>query len=70
MRIVASNPDAIGDFIIRQPFYAALHHAGHELILIVRPHVLPFVSHIAPFAKAIALPADPYQTDVAESLSS
>ena len=64
MRIVASNPDAIGDFVLRQPFYTALHQAGHTLFLIVRPHVLPLVKVIAPFASAMAFPVDPYQTDV------
>lgn len=54
--------------ILRQPLYAALTEAGHDLTLIVRPLVLPLMRAIAPRAKVLSLPVDPYhgQLDAAE----
>lgn len=60
MRIVATNPDTIGDFVLRQPLYAALTGAGHELMLVVRPLVLPLVPLIAPGARYVICEANPY----------
>jgi ADP-heptose:LPS heptosyltransferase len=60
MKIVISNPDAIGDMILRQPFYAALGEAGHELLLLVRPSVLPFARSVAPGASYLTILAEPY----------
>lgn len=65
MRILASNPDTLGDLILRQPLYAALRAAGHELALIVRPGVAPLVPHVAPGAAVIELPYEPYADDIA-----
>jgi ADP-heptose:LPS heptosyltransferase len=48
MRIIASNPDTIGDVLLRQPLYQALQNAGHELTLIVRPLLAPVMQSIAP----------------------
>ena len=60
MRILASNPDTLGDLVLRQPMYHALESAGHELLLIVRPSVLPLVKYVAPSAATLVLPAEVY----------
>jgi hypothetical protein len=60
MKIVISNPDSIGDMIHRQPFYAALREARHELLLLVQPKVLPFAQLVAPGASYLTIPAEPY----------
>ena len=60
MKIVVSNPDAIGDTILRQPFYAALLESGHRLLLLVQPLVLPFARLVAPGALYLTIPAEPY----------
>ncbi|QOJ15721.1 MAG: hypothetical protein HRU75_14190 [Planctomycetia bacterium] len=60
MRILASNPDGIGDFLLRQPLYAALVSAGHDLLLLVRPHHLPLAPLVAPGALVFVIDGDPY----------
>jgi len=60
MRILASNPDTIGDMVLRQPLYRALIGAGHELMLIVRRPVEPIARLIAPEAKVLVLPREVY----------
>ncbi len=47
MRIVISNPDTIGDLVLRQPLYRALLEAGHELMLVVRPLLEPVAAMVA-----------------------
>jgi hypothetical protein len=64
MRILASNPDTLGDMVLRQPLYRALREAGHELTLIVRPSVAPLVPYVAPGAAVIRLPYEVYASDV------
>jgi ADP-heptose:LPS heptosyltransferase/SAM-dependent methyltransferase len=64
MRILASNPDTLGDFVLRQPMYRALREAGHELMLIVRGSVEPLVKQVAPGARTVVLPAEVYADDV------
>jgi ADP-heptose:LPS heptosyltransferase len=64
MRILASNPDSIGDLVLRQPMYAALREAGHEVTLIVRAGWLPIVQAVAPGAEVLVLPIDPYTTAI------
>ncbi len=61
MRIAVSNPDNIGDFVVRQPMLAALAAAGHELLLIVRTHVAPLAAWAVPGATIVQCVADPYQ---------
>lgn len=63
MRIALSNPDSIGDFVLRQPFYAALAAAGHELFLVVRSAVMPLAALIAPDATISELTSDPYSPE-------
>jgi ADP-heptose:LPS heptosyltransferase len=65
MRILASNPDTIGDLVLRQPMYRALLDAGHELALVVRPIVAPLVRHVAPGARVLELPYEVYAHDLA-----
>jgi ADP-heptose:LPS heptosyltransferase/polysaccharide pyruvyl transferase WcaK-like protein len=60
MRIAVSNPDSIGDFVLRQPFYAALTAAGHELFLVVRSNVAPLAPLVAPGAAVAELVSNPY----------
>lgn len=60
MRILASNPDTIGDMVLRQPLYRALVGCGHELTLIVRRTVEPIARRIVPEAKILVLPAEVY----------
>lgn len=57
MRILACNPDTLGDAVLRQPLFAALQHAGHELALTLRPLVAPIARFIAP--GALILPIEP-----------
>jgi ADP-heptose:LPS heptosyltransferase/glycosyltransferase involved in cell wall biosynthesis len=64
MRILVSNPDTIGDMVLRQPLYAALLRDGHELMLIVRKSVAPLVPYVAPGAKAVLLPIEVYRDDL------
>ena len=63
MRILVSNPDSIGDVVLRQPMYAALSDAGHELLLAIRSFVAPIASLVAPKARTILLESDPYTPD-------
>ncbi|HSU68615.1 MAG TPA: glycosyltransferase [Tepidisphaeraceae bacterium] len=65
MRILASNPDTIGDMVLRQPLYSALLKAGHELTLIVRDSVAPLVPYVAPGAATLTLPFEVYRDDLA-----
>lgn len=65
MRILASNPDTLGDLVLRQPMYRALLDAGHELLLIVRRGVEPLVRYVAPSARTLVLPGEVYADDVA-----
>jgi ADP-heptose:LPS heptosyltransferase len=60
MRILISNPDNIGDLILRQPLFAALTENRHELMLVVRRSVAPIASAIAPGARTLHLDDDPY----------
>src|SRR5687768_1874971 len=64
MRIVVSNPDTLGDFVLRQPMYRALLDAGHELLLIIRRGVEPLVPYVAPGAGILRLPGEVYADDV------
>lgn len=65
MRILASNPDTIGDVVLRQPLYQALIQAGHELTLIVRPLLAPVISAIAPGARVLICDAPLYDPRLA-----
>jgi ADP-heptose:LPS heptosyltransferase/glycosyltransferase involved in cell wall biosynthesis len=64
MRILASNPDTIGDMVLRQPFYDALLRAGHQLMLVVRPSVEPLVKFVAPESQVVTLPFEVYRDDL------
>src|SRR6476646_1516001 len=66
MRLLVSNPDTLGDLVLRQPMYRALLDAGHDLTLIVRPGVLPLVPYVAPGVKMLELPYEPYAHDLSE----
>ncbi len=65
MRILASNPDTIGDVLLRQPMYRALQEAGHELCLIIRPLLEPLISEIAPGARVIVCTEALYEPQLA-----
>jgi ADP-heptose:LPS heptosyltransferase len=60
MRILASNPDTIGDVVLRQPMYRALMDAGHELMLLVRPLLAPVIGTIVPGARVAVIQANIY----------
>jgi ADP-heptose:LPS heptosyltransferase len=60
MRIAISNPDSIGDFVLRQPMLSALADHGHELLLIVREFVAPLARLAEPGASMVALRPSPY----------
>jgi ADP-heptose:LPS heptosyltransferase len=60
MRIVVSNPDHIGDFVLRQPMLAGLHDAGHDVFLVTRDFVAPLAAMTAPFARLFTCPGNPY----------
>ncbi|MFI4882393.1 MAG: glycosyltransferase family 9 protein [Phycisphaerales bacterium JB064] len=60
MRILISNPDTIGDVVLREPLFRVLAEAGHELALVVSPLVQPMARVLAPGAKLIELPIGVY----------
>ena len=60
MRIVISNPDSLGDVMLREPLFAAVHEAGHELLLVVRDFVAPLAKDIAPYAELAVCAGNPY----------
>src|SRR5581483_685989 len=60
MRIVASNPDGLGDLILRQPTYVALEAAGHALLLLVRPPLYPWARLLYPGAQIAEICVEPY----------
>ena len=62
MHILISNPDGIGDVILRLPLFTALADAGHDLTIICRPHSEQFIRHALPDrARVSILQADPYE---------
>src|SRR4051812_36390777 len=65
LRILASNPDTIGDVLLRQPLYRALQDDGHQLALIARPLLNPLLSLIAPGAHIIPFEANLYDPRLA-----
>lgn len=64
MRILVSNPDTIGDLVLRQPLYRALADAGHELMLVVRPLLEPIVPLVAPGAGVVVAAAPVYSGSI------
>lgn len=60
MRILVSNPDTIGDVVLRQPLLRALQEAGHTLMLLVRPLVEPIAPMVAPGASVRTIGIDAY----------
>ncbi|MEX2220087.1 MAG: glycosyltransferase family 9 protein [Phycisphaerales bacterium] len=60
LRILATNPDTLGDALLRQPLYRALGAEGHELMLVARPLVVPLLPLIAPGARVFTVEADLY----------
>lgn len=65
MRILISNPDTIGDVVLREPLFRALSGAGHELALVVTPLVQPIARAVAPSARILELPVNVYEGKVA-----
>lgn len=60
MRILISNPDSLGDFVLRQPMIAALTAEGHEVQLVVRDFVSPLTALLFPEIPLLHCPGDPY----------
>jgi len=60
MRILITNPDTIGDVVLREPLFRVLAEAGHELALIVQPLVQPLARVVAPGARLIELSMSVY----------
>lgn len=65
MRILATNPDTIGDVVLRQPLYRAIQEAGHALTLVIRPLLAPVIGSIAPGAGVITCGAPLYDPKLA-----
>lgn len=59
MRILATNPDRMGDLVLRQPLYAALADAGHALLLAVRRDLTPIARLVAPSAELVTFDGEP-----------
>ena len=57
----------MGDMILRQPLYAALAGAGHELLLIVRSNTVPVARLVAPSARLLEFPGNPYTMTVGKN---
>ncbi|HTW95919.1 MAG TPA: glycosyltransferase family 9 protein [Tepidisphaeraceae bacterium] len=60
MRVFASNPDTLGDLLLRQPMYAAMIEQGHELLLAVRRHLIDFAADLIPGAVLTPIDGEPY----------
>ncbi|MGD1916925.1 MAG: glycosyltransferase family 9 protein [Phycisphaerales bacterium] len=60
MRILITNPDTLGDVVLRQPLFRAMADAGHEIAMVVQPLVQPLARTIAPGARIIELPIGVY----------
>lgn len=60
MRIICSNSDSIGDFVLREPMYSELASRGHELLLLVRQQTVDLASHLCPGARIVPVPIEPY----------
>jgi len=60
VRILVSNPDTLGDLVLRQPLFSVLAARGHELLLIVRRENLAIAPLVAPGAAVVTLDFDPY----------
>lgn len=67
LRILASNPDTLGDLVLRQPMYARLAAAGHEPVLLVRESVVEAIPTILPGVQCIPLQGDPYQLQIEDA---
>lgn len=65
MRILLSNPDSLGDFILRQPLISALLAEGHQLLLVVRDFVAPLKELLFPETPHIVCPGNPYHAGFA-----
>lgn len=61
MRILLSNPDSLGDFVLRQPLISALQAEGHQLLLVVRDFVAPLKELLFPETPHVVCPGNPYQ---------
>src|SRR4051812_3374094 len=66
MRIAITNPDTIGDFVLRQPMLAALAASGHSLALAIRSLVAPLAPVVAPGADVFPVNGNPYSPDFRE----
>ncbi|HUO07759.1 MAG TPA: glycosyltransferase family 9 protein [Phycisphaerae bacterium] len=61
MRVVVSNPDGMGDVVLRLPMMRAILDAGHELMVLCRGHAEHFVRRgLGPAAQVVVLQRDPY----------
>jgi ADP-heptose:LPS heptosyltransferase len=58
MRILISNPDRLGDVVRRQPLFAALTAAGHELLLLARAATAALLPQLAPGAHVVHISSD------------
>ena len=61
MRIVISNPDGIGDVVLRLPLFEALREAGHELLLLCRESSRPLLERLGAGISVVAIRENPYQ---------
>jgi ADP-heptose:LPS heptosyltransferase len=66
MRILVSPLDSLTDLVLRQPLFAALSAAGHELMLLIRPRVAPLVPQVAAGARVLHLAHDPHSPQIQE----
>lgn len=62
MRLLISNPDALGDFVLRQPMIASLVAEGHQPMLVVRDFVAPLARLLFPRLPLLHCPGDPYSS--------
>ena len=68
MRFAFTLPDTIGDFVLRQPMFAALAARGHSLALVVRAFEVSLTPLIAPGAHVFPFDGNPYGLDFPESM--
>lgn len=63
MRLLVSNPDNLGDFVLRLPLYRALSQAGWQLMLLTRPLVAPLAAQWIDGAQIHVIHGNPYRDE-------
>jgi ADP-heptose:LPS heptosyltransferase len=66
MRILITNPDTLGDLILRQPLFTALLDHGHEVCLALRRTYSLIAPYLDSRLHVLTFDIDPYHPDIAQ----